>query len=143
MGPPDPSFYGIKDRTSVPGLLVQPTDLWCNPSLRCKALPAGWPPVARCVVRRLRVGRDELRSDSRSRRRRTIDPNQLTLLEEGEIGYAYAYSFIVTNLAGDVIDIEAWFRMRPLVEERIKDSKREMALRHPSSVYESVNRTWT
>lgn len=88
------------------------------------------------------MGQDELRSVSRSRRRRTIDPNQLTLLEEGEIGYAYAYSFIVTNLAGDVIDTEAWFQMRALIEERIKDSKWGMALRHPPSGYEAVNRTW-
>lgn len=108
----------------------------------CDYLPAGWPPATRCVVRRVTVSRDELRSDARSRRRRTIDPNQLTLLEEGEIGVAYAYSFILTNLAGDVLDIEAWFRLRALVEERIKDSKWGMALRHLPSGYEAVNTTW-
>ncbi len=108
----------------------------------CDYLPAGWPPATRCVVRRVRLSRDELRCDPRSRRRPTIDPNQLCLLEEGEIGFAYAYSFILTNLRGDVADIEAWFRQRALVEERIKDSKWGMALRHLPSGYEAVNTTW-
>jgi len=71
--------------------------------------------------------RDELKSDPRSRRRRTIDPNQLSLLEQGEIGYAYAYSFILTNLDWEVTEIEIWLRKRALVEERIKDSR---AVRH-------------
>ena len=109
----------------------------------CDYVPAGWPPATRCVVRRVKVGYDELRADPRSRRRRTIDPGQLRLLEEGETGFAYAYSFILTNLDWDVADIEAWFRMRALVEERIKDSKWGMALRHLPSGYEAVNTTWT
>jgi hypothetical protein len=40
-------------------------------------IPGGRPEDTRCVVRRVRVERDELRSDKRSRRRQTIDPNQL------------------------------------------------------------------
>ncbi|MGH9295875.1 MAG: transposase, partial [Acidimicrobiales bacterium] len=64
----------------------------------CAYLPGGWPDGTRCVVRRVRVGREDLRSDKRTRRRRTIDPMQLSLLEDGEIDLAYAYSFIVTNL---------------------------------------------
>ncbi len=108
----------------------------------CDYLPAGWPPATRCAVRRVRVDYESLRSDPRSRRRRTIDPGQLRLLQDGEIGFAYAYSFILTNLDWDVLDIEAWFRMRALVEERIKDSKWGMALRHLPSGYEAVNTTW-
>ena len=108
----------------------------------CDYLPAGWPPATRCVVRRVKLGLDELRADPRSRRRRTVDPGQLVLLGEGEVGFVYAYSFILTNLRGDALDIEAWFRMRALVEERIKDSKWGMALRHLPSGYEAVNRTW-
>ncbi len=94
----------------------------------CDYVPAGWPPATRCVVRRVKVGYDELRADPRSRRRRTIDPGQLRLLEEGETGFAYAYSFVLTNLRGDVADTEAWSRMRALVEERIKDSKWGLAM---------------
>ena len=85
---------------------------------------------------------DELSGDLRSRRRRTIDPNQLAALEEGEIGAAYAYSFIVTNLDWEAVEIEAWFRMRALVEEKIKDAKHGTALRHLPSGFEAVNRTW-
>jgi hypothetical protein len=47
----------------------------------CDYRPASWPKGTRCVVRRVRVERDEMKSDPRSRRRRTIDPNQLELLE--------------------------------------------------------------
>ncbi len=89
----------------------------------CDYSPSGWPKGARVICRRVKITADELSADPRSRRRRTIDPNQLRLLASGEIPVAYAYSFIIANLSGDIIDIEAWFRMRALVEEKIKDSK--------------------
>ncbi len=104
--------------------------------------PAGWPHGTRCVVRRVRVDADDVRSDPRSRRRRTIEANQLALVLDGEADHAYAYSFICTNVAGDVVDIEAWFRDRAQVEERIKDSKCGLALRHLPSGYEAVNNVW-
>ena len=108
----------------------------------CAYVPAGWPEGTRCIVRRVRVAREDLRSDKRTRRRKTIDPMQLSLLEDGEIELAYAYSFIVTNLGWDPVEIESWFRQRALVEERIEDSKAGMALRHLPSGYEAVNRSW-
>jgi len=108
----------------------------------CDYRPVGWPEGTRCVVRRVRVDHDELKSDPRSRRRRTIDPNQLALLEAGELGFTYAYSFICTNLDWEVTEIEAWFRMRALVEEKIKDAKLGAALRHLPSGFVAVNRTW-
>lgn len=108
----------------------------------CDYLPAGWPEGTRCVVRRVPVAADELSGDTRSRRRRTIDPNQLVLLEAGEIGTAYAYSFISSNLDWDAVELEAWFRMRALVEEKIKDAKLGAALRHLPSGFFAVNRTW-
>jgi hypothetical protein len=108
----------------------------------CEYRPAGWPQGTRCVVRRVPVRPDELRSDPRSRRRRTIDPNQLTLLEDGEIGVAYAYSFILSSLDWDPVELEAWFRMRALVEEKIKDAKLGHSLRHLPSGFLAVNRTW-
>lgn len=108
----------------------------------CSYVPAGWPDGTGCFVRRVRVERDDLRPDRRTRRRRTVDPAQLRLLEVGEIERAYAYSFVVTNLTGDVVEIESWFRRRALVEERIWDSKGGMALRHLPSGHFSVNRTW-
>jgi hypothetical protein len=108
----------------------------------CNYVPKSWPVGARTLCRRVKVTAGELSSDPRSRRRRTIDPNQLTLLTSGETDYAYAYSFIITNLAGDITDIEAWFRMRALVEEKIKDSKLGLAMRHMPSGYEAVNVMW-
>ena len=108
----------------------------------CDYRPAGWPEATRCVVRRVRVDGDELKSDPRSRRRRTIDPNQLSLLEAGEIPHGYAYSFLCTNLGGEATEIEVWFRMRALVEEKIKDAKLGAALRHLPSGFAAVNRTW-
>lgn len=108
----------------------------------CDYVPAGWPPGTRTICRRVKVGAAELSADSRSRRRRTIDPNQLVLLAAGECAFVYAYSFIVTNLDGDAVDIEAWFRKRALVEEKIKDSKLGLAMRHMPSGYEAVNAMW-
>jgi hypothetical protein len=108
----------------------------------CDYVPKGWPEGARTICRRVRVKAEELSADPRSRRRRTIDPNQLNLLTSGEADHAYAYSFIITNLEGDIVDSEAWFRMRALVEEKIKDSKLGLALRHMPSGYESVNMMW-
>jgi hypothetical protein len=108
----------------------------------CDYVPAGWPPGTRTIVRRVKVAKHELSADTRSRRRRTIDPNQLVLLEAGEAEAAYAYSFIVTNLTGDICQIEAWFWMRALVEEKLKDGKLGLALRHLPSGYEAVNAMW-
>lgn len=108
----------------------------------CTYRPSGWPAGTRCVVRRVAVRPEDLSGDTRSRRRRTIDPAQLALLEHGELGVAYAYSFICTNLDWDVVEIESWFRMRALVEEKIKDAKLGAALRHLPSGFRAVNCTW-
>src|SRR5664280_2448524 len=96
--------------------------------------PAGWPVGTRMIVRRMKVKAADISTDVRARRRRTFDPAQLALALGGQIGHAYAYSPIVTNLTGSAVAIEAWFRDRAWVEERIKDSKLGMALRHLPSV---------
>lgn len=108
----------------------------------CDYLPTGWPEGTRTICRRVKIMANDVSLDTRSRRRRTIDPNQLALFNSGEAEFVYAYSFIVTNLSGDICDIEAWFRMRALVEERIKDSKLGLAMRHMPSGYEAVNAMW-
>ena len=108
----------------------------------CDYVPGGWPEGTRTIVRRVRLDADEVRADPRSRRRRTIDPDQLAMVLGGEADHAYAYSFIVTNLDGDIVEIEAWFRERAQVEERIRDSKCGLALRHLPSGYETVNVVW-
>jgi hypothetical protein len=108
----------------------------------CGYVPGGWPEGTRCIVRRVRLDAGDVRADPRSRRRRTIDPAQLALVLGGEADHAHAYSFVVTNLDGDVVGIEAWFRERARVEERIRDSKCGLALRHLPSGYKTVNVVW-
>jgi hypothetical protein len=54
----------------------------------------------------------------------------------------YAYSFIVTNLAGDAEMIEYWFRERAWIEERHKESKLGLGLVHLPSGYHRVNQIW-
>lgn len=105
--------------------------------------PRGWPPGTRMIVRRMRVKTADISPDQRARRRRTFDPAQLALALGGQTGHAYAYSPIVTNLTGPAVALEAWFRDRAWVEERIKDSKQGMALRHLPSGYAAANEVWT
>ncbi|MGH8976045.1 MAG: IS1380 family transposase [Acidimicrobiia bacterium] len=108
----------------------------------CDYVPGGWPPGTRTVVRRVRLDPAEVRSDPRSRRRRTIEPRQLKMALGGSAEHVYAYSFIVTSLTGDPTEIEAWFRQRAFIEERIKDSKLGYALCHLPSGYAAVNAVW-
>ena len=108
----------------------------------CDYLPGGWPPATRAILRRVRLSATEVRADPRSRRRRTLHPDQLRLALAGGTDVVYAYSLILTNLAGDPVDIEGWFRQRAQIEERLKDSKLGMALRHLPSGKEAVNRVW-
>lgn len=104
--------------------------------------PAGWPPRTRAIVRRVAVSAERISADPRARRRRTFDPNQLKLALGGQLDRVYAYSIIVTNLDEGAVEIEAWFRLRAQIEERIKDSKLGMALRHLPSGYAAVNAVW-
>jgi len=77
--------------------------------------PAGWPPHTYTLIRRVRVDAEQISTDPRSRRRRTIDRDQLTLALDGQLDHAWATSFIVTNLptGGESFDtaaeVEAWF----------------------------------
>jgi len=108
----------------------------------CDYRPGGWPEQTRAIVRRVRVEAEEIRADPRSRRRRTIDPDELKAVKETRADHAYAYVVILTSLEWDPIEIEAWFRDRAQVEERLKDSKLGMALRHLPSGYPAINAVW-
>jgi hypothetical protein len=108
----------------------------------CSYRPGGWPSQTRAIVRRVRVEAEEIRADPRSRRRRTIDPEQLKAVKAGAADHAYAYVVILTSLEWSPREIEAWFRDRAQVEERLKDSKLGMSLRHLPSGYPQVNAVW-
>lgn len=105
-------------------------------------LPAGWPEGTRCLARRVTLDPGEVRSDPRSRRRRTIAPAQLALALEGEAASLYAHSFILTNIDEDPEMLEYWFRERAFIEERHRESKLGYGLVHLPSGSERVNRIW-
>ncbi len=112
--------------------------------------PAGWPDGTYTIVRRVRVEAETISADPRSRRRRTIDPGQLALALEGTATHAYAVSFIVTNIpthndeakGETILDVEAWFRRRTDIEDRIREAKLGAALRHLPSGHHGVNTVW-
>ena len=108
----------------------------------CDYLPDGWPEGTRAIVRRVRVDAEEIRVDPRSRRRRTIDPDELKAVKQRRADHAYAYVIILTSLDWEPVEIEAWLAERAQVEERLKDSKLGMALRHLPSGYPAINAVW-
>jgi hypothetical protein len=112
----------------------------------CDYAPAGWPPDTVCVVRRVTVHAQDISTDPRARRRRTIPKDQLALALDGLVDKVYAYSFIATNLdvstPAKAVAVEAWHRMRTDIEDRIRDAKHGAALRHLPSASRAANTVW-
>ena len=114
----------------------------------CGYAPAGWPPDSYTIVRRVRLDADQISTDPRSRRRRTIDKAQLALVLDGTAEHAYAVSFIVTNLPtgqpkwADVREVEAWFRRRTDIEDRIREAKLGAGMNHLPSGRAEPNTVW-
>ncbi len=92
--------------------------------------PTGWrhEPL-RLLIRRVRIDTAQLSHSPRSRRRRTIPPEQLTLALGGELDTVYGYSFIITDRLGTAAEEELWQRQRAHIEERNRDEKSN-GLRH-------------
>jgi hypothetical protein len=86
--------------------------------------------------------------DPRSRRRRTLHPDQraLPIAELAEVDAIYGYSFILTNLEASTKDkaaaFEHWYRYRTSIENVFRDGKLGAALRHQPSGYPEVNTAW-
>jgi hypothetical protein len=108
----------------------------------CAYRPEGWPPTTRAVVRRVALDATRVSADPRSRRWRTVDPQQLRLARAGKLDRVYGYTVILTSLGDDPVVIEAWFRHRADIEDRIRDAKLGYALRHLPSGSRAVNRVW-
>ena len=110
--------------------------------------PAEWPQNTVLLIRRVRLDPEQVSADPRSRRRRTLHPDQRTLpIPELEAEPAiYAYSFILTNAdvstPAKAAACEHWYRHRTAVENIFRDSKHGAALRHLPSGYEQVNTAW-
>jgi hypothetical protein len=110
--------------------------------------PDWWPANTRLLVRRVLLDSEQISPDPRSRRRRTLHPDQraLPFPELAAAGAIYAYSFILTNLDVSSPDkaaaVEHWYRHRTTVENIFRDSKLGAALRHLPSGYPQVNLAW-
>jgi hypothetical protein len=100
--------------------------------------PAGWPQDISCLVRRVKLAAEQISTDPRARRRRTIPTGQLALALEGVAEHVHGYSFIITNLDVSTPEraaaVEHWYRHRTDIEDRIRDAKHGAALRHLPSV---------
>jgi hypothetical protein len=112
--------------------------------------PDWWPAATRLLIRRVRLdlNRGQVSADARSRRRRTLHPDQraLPLDELAEADAVYGYSFIVTDLdvsrGEKAAAVEHWYRHRTQVENIFRDAKLGAALRHLPSGYPQVNTAW-
>lgn len=105
--------------------------------------PEGWEhEPLRLVVRRVAFAAEGLASDPRARRRRSIPKEQLSLVEAGEASVAYGYSFCLTDMPGDPELVEHHHRRRAQIEERIKDHKLGVSLKHLPASDLQANRTW-
>jgi hypothetical protein len=110
--------------------------------------PDWWPATTRLLIRRVRLAPEQVSADPRSRRRRTLHPQQraLPITELAGADAIYAYSFVVTNLDVSTPDkaaaVERWYRHRTAVENIFRDAKHGGALRHLPSGYPQVNRAW-
>lgn len=108
--------------------------------------PGGWPAGTRCLIRRVRHDAGAISADPRARRRKTIPAEQLALALDGDIEQVWAYSFVVTNLDVSTPEkaraVEAWYRHRTDIEDRIRDAKHGAALRHLPSGDPTVNTAW-
>jgi hypothetical protein len=112
--------------------------------------PDWWPVATRLLIRRVRLDVDagQVSADARSRRRRTLHPDQraLPIDELAGADAVYGYSFIVTNLDVSTADkaaaVEHWYRHRTLIENVFRDAKLGAAMRHLPSGYPEVNTAW-
>ncbi len=110
--------------------------------------PDWWPANTRLLIRRVALDPAQVSADPRSRRRRTLHPDQraLPLPELAGAKAIYAYSFILTNLEvstpSQAVAAEHWYRHRTTVENIFRDSKLGAALRHLPSGYPQVNLAW-
>jgi len=110
--------------------------------------PDWWPATTKLLIRRVRLDLGQVSADPRSRRRRTLHPDQraLPFPELAKASAIYAYSFILTSVdvsaPGKAVAVEHWYRHRTTVENLFRDSKLGAALRHLPSGYPQVNTAW-
>ena len=90
--------------------------------------PADWPEDTVLLVRRVKLDPDQVSADPRSRRRRTLHPDQraLPFPELEQEPAIYACSFICTNMdvstPAKAAAVEHWYRHRTSIENIFRDS---------------------
>jgi hypothetical protein len=110
--------------------------------------PAEWPEGTALLIRRVRLDPEQVSADPRSRRRRTLHPDQraLPIPELEQEPAICACSFILTNIdvstPARAAACEHWYRHRTSIENIFRDSKHGAALRHLPSGDEQVNTAW-
>jgi hypothetical protein len=110
--------------------------------------PDWWPAATRLLIRRVQLAPEQISADPRSRRRRTLHPDQraLPITELAEADTVYGYSFIVTDLDVSTPEqaaaVEHWYRHRTAIENVFRDAKIGAALHHLPSGYPQVNKAW-
>jgi hypothetical protein len=109
--------------------------------------PQGWSDEQlRLIVRRVPVTAGELLAGNpKARRRKTIPPEQLQMVLDGQLDSTFAYSFILTDIPAaekTTAQVELFHRQRAQIEERFKDAKLGQALRHLPSGKLAANRLW-
>jgi len=110
--------------------------------------PADWPDGTVLLIRRVKLDPEQVSADPRSRRRRTLHPDQraLPIPELEQEPAIYAYSFICTNIdvatPSKAVACEHWYRHRTSIENIFRDSKHGAALRHLPSGHPEVNTAW-
>jgi hypothetical protein len=107
--------------------------------------PDWWPANTWLLIRRVLLDPEQVSSDPRSRRRRTLHPDQraLPIPELAAAGAVYAYSFILTNLDVSRPDKAAAvvhrYRHRTTVEEHLPRRQARRRAAAPPSGYPQVN----
>jgi len=106
--------------------------------------PGDWRHEAlRMIVRRTHYTAAQISQNMTARRRKTIHPEQLALLTDGQLSSAYAYSFILTDIHDQQAGwVEHFHRHRAQIEERLKDAKLGQALRRMPTSDLHANRVW-
>ena len=121
---------------------------WRAPRSPSPRTAADWPDGTALLVRRVKLDPEQVSADPRSRRRRTLHPDQraLPIPELEQEPAIYAYSFICTNIdvstPAKAVACEHWYRHRTSAENIFRDSKHGAALRHLPSGDEQVNTAW-
>jgi hypothetical protein len=92
--------------------------------------PDWWPAKTFLLIRRVRLDVSQVSVDPRSRRRRTLHPDQraLPLEELADADAIYGYSFVLTSLDVSTPDkataVEHWYRHRTSIENILCATRR-------------------